>query len=133
MSNFQAAIQQMKQKRKQTSELIGTFVEAEAKHRVPVDTGDLRRKITHTTEHADNFSKTQIGTNVEYAQVVEEGSSPHKIRSKDGKPIRMKINGKWVTVDEINHPGTKPQPYLKPSITENIGEIQQKIREVLGI
>jgi HK97 gp10 family phage protein len=133
MSRFDDAIEEMKRKRQQTMEVIATFVEAEAKLRAPVKTGDLRRRITHTTEHTDSKSTAKIGTNLEYAQAVEEGTNPHKIKRKDGKPLRIKIDGKWITVDEVNHPGSKPHPYLRPSIEENIAEIQQKVKEGMGV
>ncbi|WML44087.1 HK97-gp10 family putative phage morphogenesis protein [Neobacillus sp. PS3-40] len=133
MSRFQDAIEDMKRKRQQTLEEIATFVEAEAKQRAPVLTGDLRRKITHVTEHTDDVSRAKVGTNLEYAQAVEEGSKPHKIHGKDGKPLRFKIDGHWVTVDEVNHPGTKAQPFLIPAITENTGEIQARIQRGMSV
>lgn len=128
---FQQAIAQMKRKREEVAEEIGTFVQAEAQQRVKVKTGNLRRNITHKTESEENKSISNIGTNVEYAQALEEGTSPHSINYD--KPQRLNINGVWVTVGKINHPGTKPQPYLKPAIDENVGEIQQRIREGLSV
>ncbi|MFS0776083.1 HK97-gp10 family putative phage morphogenesis protein [Neobacillus sp. 3P2-tot-E-2] len=133
MSRFDEAIEDMKRKRKQTLEEIATFVEAEAKQRAPVDTGDLRRRITHVTQHSDDISRAKVGTNLEYAPSVEEGSKPHSIIRNDGKPLKLKIDGKWVTVDEVNHPGTKPQPFIRPAIEENIGEIQERIRRGIGV
>lgn len=128
MSKFDEAIQQMKRKREQTINEIAVFVEAEAKQRVKVKTGNLRRQITHVTKHDEDVSRAKVGSNLEYAQPLEEGSKPHKIKSKDGKPLRFQVNGKWVVVDEVNHPGTKPQPFLRPAIEENVGEIQDRIK-----
>jgi hypothetical protein len=132
MSKFDEAIAEMKRKREQTIEEIAVFVEAEAKQRVKVKTGELRRKITHVTEHGDEVSRAKVGSNLEYTQTLEEGSSPHTIRSNDGKPLRFKINGNWVVVDQVNHPGTRAQPFLLPSITENTGEIQDRIKRGLS-
>lgn len=133
MSRFQDAINDMKRKREQTLNEIAIFVEAEAKQRVKVKTGDLRRKITHVTKHDDDVSTAKIGSNLEYAQPLEEGSNPHKIRSKDGKPLRFQIDGHWVTVDEVNHPGNKAQPFLRPAIEENTGEIQNRIQRGMSV
>ncbi|MFP5111828.1 HK97-gp10 family putative phage morphogenesis protein [Bacillaceae bacterium C204] len=133
MSRFQDAIEDMKRKRKETLDEIAIFVEAEAKQRAPVDTGDLRRRITHITQHSDDESRAKIGTNLEYAPSVEEGSNPHKIKRNDDKPLKIKIDGKWVTVDEVNHPGTKAQPFLRPAIDENVGEIQERIKRGTGV
>lgn len=131
MSRFDDAIRDMQLKREQIAEKIGLYVESEAKARTPVDTGNLRRSITHKTSHDDTKSTVVIGTNVEYAEAVEEGSSPHDINYD--KNQKLNINGRWVTVKTIHHPGTKPQPYLKPSIEENIGTIQNIIKKGLSV
>ncbi|PLS04023.1 HK97-gp10 family putative phage morphogenesis protein [Neobacillus cucumis] len=133
MSRFQDAIEDMKRKRQQTLEDIAIFVEAEAKQRAPVKTGDLRRRITHVTQHDDNINRAKVGTNLEYAPSVEEGSNPHSIKRKDGKPLKIRIDGKWVTVDEVNHPGTPKQPFIRPAIEENVGEIQDRIKGGMGV
>lgn len=127
-SRFQEAIELIKRKRQRTAEEIAIFVEAEAKKRVSVKTGDTRRRITHVTKHEENVSKIKVGSNLEHVPSLEEGSKPHKIKRNDGIPLRIKIDGHWVTVDEVNHPGTKAQPFLRPAITENIEEIQERIR-----
>lgn len=51
-------------------EEIGLTAEGYAKRLCPVDTGRLRNSITHTTDGRDAY----IGTNVEYAPYVEEGT-----------------------------------------------------------
>ncbi|WP_226087482.1 HK97 gp10 family phage protein [Mesobacillus sp. S13] len=132
-NRFREAIEDMKRKRERTAEEIAIFVEAEAKQRVAVKTGTLRREITHVTKHEDEVSTLKVGTNLDYAQAVEEGSNPHKIKRKDGKPLKLKIDGKWVTVDEVNHPGSSPQPYLRPSVEENTGEIQDRIKRGMSV
>ncbi|MEC1768285.1 HK97-gp10 family putative phage morphogenesis protein [Schinkia azotoformans] len=102
MSKFQEAIQQMKEKRDKTIKEIAMFVEAESKLRSPVDTGHLRRSISHETESDEEVSKAFVGTNVEYAPVVEMGSVVKNI---------------------------KAQPFLRPSIEENLGAIQDIIKK----
>lgn len=102
MSKFQEAKKLMQQKREETIKQIAMFVEAESKLRAPVDTGHLRRSITHETKSDEEVSKAFIGTNVEYAPVVEQGSVVKNI---------------------------KAQPYLRPSIEENLGEIQDIIKK----
>ncbi len=51
-------------------EKIGLVAEGYAKRLCPVDTGRLRNSVTHAT---DGYS-VYIGTNVEYAPCVEEGT-----------------------------------------------------------
>lgn len=81
-------------------EAIGLTAERHAKEKCPVDTGRLRNSITHATSafsgqstYDDNighsfsdgaakgeaeFGAVYIGTNVEYAQFIEEGSSKNR-------------------------------------------------------
>lgn len=55
-------------------EEIGLTAEGYAKATCPVDTGRLRNSVTHLLKGYDCF----IGTNVEYALYVEEGTSRMK-------------------------------------------------------
>lgn len=55
------------------AEIIGGMAESYAKQICPVDTGNLRNSITHSTE--DEGHTVVIGTNVEYAPYVELGTS----------------------------------------------------------
>lgn len=54
-----------------TLEAWGMMGESFAKQECPVDTGRLRNSITHDVD--DNFAV--IGTNVEYAEAVEENDN----------------------------------------------------------
>lgn len=58
LSGSQAAI-------RRAAEIIGGMAESYAKQLCPVDTGNLRNSITHTTE--DEGHTVVIGSNVEYA------------------------------------------------------------------
>jgi len=55
-------------------EKIGLVAEGYAKKLCPVDTGTLRKSITHTTDDDAAY----VGTNVEYAPAVELGTSRQK-------------------------------------------------------
>lgn len=69
-------------------EAIGIQAEGDAKALCPVDTGRLRNSITHTIDASDNTAV--IGTNVEYASYVHNGTSR-----------------------------TKAQPFLTDAVTQN--------------
>lgn len=56
-------------------EEIGLVAEGAAKRICPVDTGRLRNSITHALVGDDSVA---IGTNVEYAPYVHEGTSRYK-------------------------------------------------------
>lgn len=55
-------------------EAVGLQAEGYAKRLCPVDTGNLRNSITHTSDDDTAY----IGTNVEYAPYVEYGTSRTK-------------------------------------------------------
>lgn len=57
-------------------EIIGLTAENYAKKACPVDTGRLRNSITHVISPDENA--VYIGTNVEYAEAVELGTSHQK-------------------------------------------------------
>lgn len=73
---------------------IGLDAETYAKKVVRVVTGRLRNSITHYVKGNSVF----IGSNVEYARYVEEGTSR-----------------------------AKPHPYLRPAVTNNMDEWKQII------
>jgi HK97 gp10 family phage protein len=54
------------------------LIQRSAKEEVPVDTGTLRRSITHKPHVPTR--RVQIGTNVEYAPYVELGTSKMSAR-----------------------------------------------------
>jgi len=106
MSRFKEEIAKMKAKRIKTAEQIALFIEAEAKMRAPVDTGHLRRSISHEVNNTEDQSKIYVGTNVEYAPYVEFG-----VESKN----------------------IKAQPYLRPAIDENIEKIKEMIKKGMSV
>lgn len=69
-----------------------------------VDTGRLRGSVTG--EYDGNG--VQVGTNVEYAFYVEEG-----------------------TYEKGNPKGMKPRPYIRPSIADHVDEYQAILKRIL--
>lgn len=58
----------------QAVEEIGQRAERHAKAKCPVDTGRLRNSITHVFEMEGDEPAVYVGTNVEYAPYVENGT-----------------------------------------------------------
>ncbi len=76
-------------------------VESDAKVLVPVQTGTLRRSITHTEpDPSDSSPSATVGTNVEYGPMVEFGSGKRR-----------------------------PKPYLAPALEQNINNIRELIAQ----
>lgn len=80
-------------------EEIGKFGTAEAQIRTPVLTGNLRRSLGYKN---DGENRVDIGTNVDYAEYVENGTSRQKA-----------------------------QHYLRDAIMQNISEINSIIKKHL--
>lgn len=77
---------------------IGLVAEGYAKRLCPVRTGRLRNSITFYTDD----DTVTIGTNVEYAQCVEEGTSKQKA-----------------------------QPYLRPAVEDHLDQYQAIVEDEL--
>jgi len=120
-----------------------TTIEKYAKHRCPVDTGNLRSSIP---PEIDGFKEGSVGTNSEYAMPVEYGSRPHDIKPREKKALAFGMGGskgRYVTtksgkrryqkgkpgepvvVKRVKHPGTKPQPFMEPAFIVG-GKVAQK-------
>lgn len=68
--NTEQIIHAIDQAKARALEKIGLVAEGYAKKLCPVDTGRLRNSITHSVDVG--FGAVYIGTNVEYAQYVED-------------------------------------------------------------
>ena len=64
-SNLGVALKGSQEAIERAAEIIGGMAESYAKELCPVDTGNLRNSITHTTENDDHT--VVIGTTVKYA------------------------------------------------------------------
>lgn len=77
-------------------------VERDAKFNTPVDTGNLRHSITAEVLKSDKKVHAEIGSDVEYSEFVEFGTS-----------------------------NQKAQPFLIPSFDENVGNLEKAIADIL--
>lgn len=82
----------------------------DADDRAPVDTGELVEKIT-AVKVSD--TRSEIRSDAEHSAIVEFGSVPHVIRPKDAKALFWP--GAAHPVMEVHHPGTAPQPFMRPA------------------
>ncbi len=89
-------------------------VEAEQKRLCAVDTGATRNSI-HVREGRDEAgSFWEVGSDLETALWLELGTRPHVIRPKDKQALSWP--GGEHPVKEVHHPGTKAQPFIRPSV-----------------
>ena len=98
-------------------------------------TGTLRRSIDRDVQSA---ARGVVYANEKYGEFVEFGTSPHVIVPKSKKMLAFKVNGQMVFARRVNHPGSKPYPFMEPAFREtipmaideyaNVGEIIVKSR-----
>lgn len=100
-----------------------------AKVLVPVKTGRLRGSIR--AEPPRIFSlrgSVTVGSDLEYAGFVNDGTPAHAIRPRGGRRsrrnpnrpgmLRFMVGGRVVFAREVWHPGTKPNPFLDRALRE---------------
>lgn len=87
----------------------------------PVDTGRLRNSIRVTSN-----GNTLTISMVDYAYFVEFGTPPHTIKPKDKQALKFKAGGENVFAKVVKHPGTRPNPFIRNTIRNKIGQIVQE-------
>lgn len=102
IDNTSLAKAELEEKIKTALDTIGIVCESHAKKNCPVDTGNLRNSITHKVGNDNRH--VVIGTNVEYAPYVENGTSNE------------------------NYP---KQPFLKPAIEDNVNQYRMIVEKAL--
>ncbi|OCS21489.1 hypothetical protein CFVI97532_09470, partial [Campylobacter fetus subsp. venerealis cfvi97/532] len=97
---------------------VGDETVGVAKGIAPYKTGNLKKDIV--VINVDDKSVT-IGntTLVPYAKFVHYGTKPHIIRVKKAKGLANKKAGLYFG-KQVNHPGTKAQPYLENALDNYI-------------
>ena len=98
------------------------MVERDAKILCPVDDGTLRASITHEVDGKEG----RVGTNVEYAPYVHQGTGIYAVNG-DGRKDRWKYQdaeGNWHSTI-----GQQPNPFLEKALTMNKKEINKLLKE----
>lgn len=84
-------------------------------------TGNLRRSIATEVQGP---TKGIVYTDQAYAAAVEMGSRPHVIVPVNKKALAWKDpSGQTVFAKMVNHPGTKPYPFMEPAMRDNADAI----------
>lgn len=125
----------------QSLDECGEFVRDDARLRVPVDTGDLRKSLEHTTEIRNGEIISTVHTNSDHAVYVEfgtgqvgaanhEGTSPDVSVSYTMEKWRGVIPGLVSETDSgIRYiAGQKAHPYLYPAIKDNETQLENKLK-----
>lgn len=90
-----------------------------AKVLAPVDTGRLRASIKADPPRIFSLrGSVKVGSNVEYAAMVNDGTRPHVIKPVTAKALRFKVGGRTVFARLVHHPGTRARPFLDRALQE---------------
>jgi HK97 gp10 family phage protein len=68
-----------------------------------------------------------VGTNVSYARFVHDGTAPHVIEAKSAPALHFFMGGAEVFARRVNHPGTKPRPFLTSTLAEREAQIRARL------
>lgn len=108
-------------------EMCCLIVEADAKRGCPVDMGQLRASITHGVENTQQEIVGRIGSNVEYAPYVHQGTGIYAVNG-DGRKTPwgyMVKAGKYKGFHWTH--GQKPQPFLNRAVMKNRTRIERRL------
>ena len=90
-----------------------------AKVLCPVDTGRLRASIRADPPRIFSLrGSVTVGSDVEYAPWVNDGTRPHVIRPVRAQVLRFNVGGRIVFAKVVNHPGTRARPFLDRALRE---------------
>lgn len=103
-----------------TLERSSLTVEAGVKEEAPVKRGTLRRSITHRVEL--RALRAIVGTNLDYAPAVNNGSKAHIIRPKTKRALFWK--GARHPVRSVRHPGTKGGRFMERGLEKKRGDVE---------
>lgn len=127
--NIDNFIDDLPNKMARKTEEVTLFIEGESKKRCPVDDGLLRANISHYVETDDMQVTGYVGSNLEYAPLVHEGTG---LYAKDGNGRKevpwhyQDASGAWHTTS-----GQKPQPFIQDSIDSNMGKLTDFFKGLL--
>jgi len=103
-------------------------VESTASISAPADTGRLENSSFSRREARDRWV---VGFSAEYAKPVEFGSEPHVITPDTAEALKFTVDGETVYTSKVNHPGTHPQPYLRPAVREHSNYLTRQLEREL--
>lgn len=90
---------------------LGPAIRDDAKRYAPARTGELRESIEH---HLEGHTLV-VKAHAPYAAYVELGTRPHLITSHGPYSLHNAETGEYFG-REVHHPGTHPEPYLRPAL-----------------
>jgi hypothetical protein len=114
LNNIDNLIDRLPNKLAEGMEQAALYVESEAKKSCPIDDSILRASISHYVETEGTKVTGYVGSNIEYAPYVHQGTGLYAIEGNGRKDVPWSyrdIRGEWHTTS-----GMKPTPFLQDAI-----------------
>lgn len=92
-------------------------------------TGTLRRSITAQVDSAAR-GMVYVSSDAPYGEYVEFGSGPHTIVPVNAKALAFKGPTGTVFAMRVNHPGSKPYPFMEPAFENQAPLIQDMYHDL---
>lgn len=102
----------------------GNAVAEQARRNAPKKSGTLANSIQVQALGRDTV---KVVATAPYSGDVEFGTSPHVIVPKTGRVLVFQVGGRTVYARKVRHPGTKPEPYMRPALATGISEATEKL------
>lgn len=107
------------------------MIEAESKHRCPVQDGILRQSITHDIETEKEGIVGYVGSNLEYAPYIHQGTGIYALEGKGRKDVP------WYyydikTGEFVSTSGIHPHPFIQDAVDANRKAILDYFRGILN-
>jgi HK97 gp10 family phage protein len=106
---------------------VGSFAYEEMQRRAPSQSGKMRRSIRKRVQGAE----VRIGPTEPYAIYVEQGTRPHEIVPVNARALRFEVGGQVVFAMHCNHPGTRPQPFVRETAEETRKRVPYLFRQMI--
>jgi hypothetical protein len=88
--------------------------------------GNLKSLLTR---RRIGFCHQRVNSGADYSAHVEFGTAPHEIKPKSKKALAFVSGGQKVVVKSVQHPGTRPNPFMRNGMRLAI----PKIKSTLGL
>lgn len=112
---------------------VSPAVLTEIRRRSPVSPtengGRLRDSISVSRRGRAGGIEARFTSSVSYAKFVQDGTEPHVIEPRQALALHWTKNGSSVFASRVNHPGTRPNPFVRQAIQAMLPMMRQKLRE----
>ncbi len=94
----------------------------------------LRDAIRAEVDEQKTIGRVIVGSKLgqyvgAHAHLVEFGTAPHEITVSEEKRSLADPTRKILFGRTVQHPGTRPQPFMRPAFDENVGMVSEYYRQ----